>query len=82
MHQELVSFALPPTTQRWSYLAEPPPDDTTLEWPGRTFIRLREARGHIVDKALHHTMLARRRVCHPHRPTHRDQDQAIYQRWG
>jgi ribosomal protein S18 acetylase RimI-like enzyme len=90
---ELVGFAygftLPATTQRWSHLTEPLPDDTTQEWPGRTFMLfdfavLPKARGRSVGKTLHHTLLggrAEQRATLTVQPTAVD-TKAIYQHWG
>ncbi|WP_436528447.1 GNAT family N-acetyltransferase [Actinoplanes sp. HUAS TT8] len=91
--QDLVGFAygftLPPTTQRWSSLTEPLPDETTQEWPGRTFMLfdfavLPTARGYRVGKTLHDQLLASRveqRATLTVQPTAAD-TKAIYQHWG
>jgi GNAT superfamily N-acetyltransferase len=93
MQQQLVGFAygftLPATTQRWSHLTEPLPDDTTREWPGRTFMLfdfavLPRARGHNVGKTLHHILLAGRgeqRATLTVQPA-ATETEAIYQHWG
>ncbi|WP_229070857.1 GNAT family N-acetyltransferase [Actinoplanes sp. DH11] len=93
VRQDLVGFAygftLPATTRRWSNVTGPLPDETTREWPGRTFMLfdfavLPAARGHRVGKTLHDQLLASRaeqRATLTVQPTAAD-TKAIYQHWG
>lgn len=90
---DLVGFAygftLPATTQRWHHLTEPLPEETTREWPGRTFMLfdlavLPQARSRRVGRTLHHMLLgsrAEQRATLTVQPTAAD-TKAIYQHWG
>ncbi|BCJ65711.1 GNAT family N-acetyltransferase [Polymorphospora rubra] len=82
-------FAVPADTQRWSRLTERLPQETTAEWPGRTFLLFdfavrRSCRGRRVGRRLHDTLLAGRpeeRATLTVQPTAVD-TQVIYRHWG
>jgi len=82
-------FTLAADTQRWTRLRGEVDEETTCEWPGRTFLLfdyavLSENRGRGIGKALHDLLLSSRteeRATLTVQPTAVD-TKRLYERWG